>query len=185
MSENTKLTEKISAIMKELGIEDSVSRDNKKLEELIKNAAFKEWKYSEELNIAFSSILQVRQIRLFCLVTEVFENRIPSEHQVASLFHITVSSAKSLLNNILASFEKELEDSLFESCRKLILSAEKDKSGEFYRLPAGNNYLISKVNEMLKTNGNEMSRIKPLPANRNFFWISNDLYEFYEKGGGK
>lgn len=57
MSENTKLTEKISAIMKELGIEDSVSRDNKKLEELIKNAAFKEWKYSEELNIAFSSIL--------------------------------------------------------------------------------------------------------------------------------
>lgn len=185
MSENTKLTEKIYAIMKELGIEDSVSGEDKKLEELIKNAAFREWNYSEELNIAFSTISQVRQFRLFCLITEVFGNRIPSEHQVASLFHIPVSSAKSLLNNIMASFEKELEDSLFESCRKLILSAEKDKSGEFYRLPAGNNYLISKVNEMLKTNRNEISRIKPLPSNGNFYEISKDLYEFYKNGGGK
>lgn len=156
--------------------------ENQNVEEKLKNAAFAEWKMTAEQNIPISTISQVRQIRLFCLITNVFENFIPSENQIGLLFHIAPSTTKNLLNNVLASFSEQLEKSLKDSCRKLVLSATLDKSKDFYILPAEKKYLISKINEYIKNSkkARELQQLKYLPANNNFYEVPCEVYDFYK-----
>ena len=169
--ESNQFIKELSEILKEMNL------DAGNVEKLVKDAAFEEWTHTFSSKMPLTSVSQIRQVRLFCLITKVFGSKLPSEFQIARLFHITPSSARTLLANTLASYKSELDKAFISSVKSLLESAEKLKDG--YRIKIDSSYVVSQMNSMLRLNKPDCEQIKRLNESTSYFKISNSAREYF------
>ena len=67
------------------------------LSKRIQTAAVKEWELISGLTFPINTVSQFRQIKLYCMIMHIFDGIIPTEYNVADIFHITKQSLISLL----------------------------------------------------------------------------------------
>ena len=81
-----------------------------------------------------SRAVEIREHRLFQLIKHYFRDRVPSEAQVASMFHLTESASRSLIRSVISKFEYYLEDQLEETLKATIASSEFDPEGRVFTI---------------------------------------------------
>lgn len=173
MAEGSVFLTELTKITKEFNL----PADN--IEELVKKAATEEWLITFSSNMPLNTISQIRQVRLFCLIKNVFGNIIPTEFQIERLFHITPTSAKTLLANTLSVFKTELDKAFIDSVKIILKQAIKAKNGFMCQIISP--FIVSQMNYWLRVNKPDYQPIKRLNESTSYFSIPENVKEYFEK----
>jgi hypothetical protein len=76
----------------------------------------------------------IRQYRMMLLIKYYFGNEIPRAVAVGRIFHLTTAQSRSLIRRTLATYQRELSDTIAGTAGQMALSARKD--GDFHVLEA-------------------------------------------------
>lgn len=97
----------------------------------------------------FTQGADLRAYRLFLLIKEVFENEIPSEQQVSSMFQTTVGQSRSLLRSVISRYQYELQEVIEGTLTSALSSAEQPETGGNWEVTVNNKSLAERLNEIL------------------------------------
>jgi len=105
---------------------------------------------------------EVQQQRLLELIRRhAFPSGLPTETQVAMLFHLTPTRARSLLRNVLARFEAELDPFWNDTLRRAIATASRDRK-DTVTIYIGNPLVADGLQAMLDRGNAAGARSYPL-----------------------
>ena len=152
------------------------------VDEAIKSAALEEWTIYFNSTMPISSISQMRQIRLFCLIKNVFENNIPTENQVADLFRITPTTARSLIAGTQATYRRELENSIWDAAKNIMEKAKEGNLRSTYIATISSSCLLSFMNEMLRLEAPDVDLIRRIKTTSQYT-IAKSAREFFLNKG--
>ena len=80
----------------------------------------------------FSRGSDMLEYRLFLLIQEAFDNRIPDEQDVSRLFQTTTNESRSLIRSVMSKYQYQLKDAIDRSLTRLLEVAEHpDEEGSF------------------------------------------------------
>ncbi|MDE5418009.1 hypothetical protein L3049_08310 [Labilibaculum sp. DW002] len=130
-----------------------------------------------------NSVGEIRQFRLFLLVKHVFKGKIPSEIEVASIFKIPQTSAKTLIKNMKSRYQFEME-SYFKGTIKDILDviSEDDlEDEEYYKFNIRSAYMYSEMNQIIELKDQNCEKIKRYNSVSSYYKISKKSKELLEK----
>lgn len=96
----------------------------------------------------FTQGADLRAYRLFLLIKEVFENEIPNEQQVSSMFQTTVSQSRSLLRSVISRYQYELQEIIGGTIKSALSAAEQRETDGNWEVTV-NKSLAERLNEIL------------------------------------
>jgi len=139
--------------------------DRPSLEERLKDCAARE--YAEFLSGHYptSSMSAFMAYRLSRMVLIVFDGQIPSEDQVAAVFHITIERARSVIKTMQANYAEELADCLCRTIRAILTQAGiVPIDDEVSAVPIRSSAIVGVMNQILGLRHPGSSRIRPRPG---------------------
>lgn len=71
---------------------------------------------------------EVRQDRLFFLISHYYQNGIPSQIEVASIFQLTQSQSRTLLRNTRSRYRTKVSAQVKAAAKRVVADAKKNKS---------------------------------------------------------
>ena len=157
--------------------------DIAEFEKKVEDAALEEWAMLEETKFAVSAISQVRQIKLFCIIKNILGGIIPSEYDVALIFHCTERQAKTIMESTLSTYSDELKKNLYESIKNYFQDSKLKKISDDYEddlfVDIGSAYFVKKINEELRLNKPELPLIKKLNDSTSFYKVSAEVVAYF------
>jgi predicted DNA binding protein len=120
---------------------------------------------------------EIQQHRLYFLIKYFFEDIIPSEAQISSMFQLTQSRSRSLIRFVLTRFHYDLERQLLNTLRETIESAQLSEDGSEYRVVIQSDNVLEELNRII---GIRAPRLDPIRRIRNMsrtYSISVDSFE--------
>ncbi len=126
-----------------------------------------------------SSVGEIRQQRLFLLVKHVFNGTIPSEVEVASIFKIPLSSAKTLIKNMKSRYQFEIEVYFKETIKDILKQINEDEidGDEYYKFNIRSSYMLSEMNQIIELKDQNCEKIKRFNSISSFYKISKKSKE--------
>lgn len=98
----------------------------------------------------FTRIQDIKEFRLYLLIREVFNNRIPDDQKIADLFQTTPSESRSLVRSIASKYQYELRSAIRSTLREVIENAEKDpENGADWLISVNSSTKIEELNNIL------------------------------------
>ena len=113
----------------------------------------------------------------------IFDGIIPTEYNVADIFHITKQSAISLLNNTISTYSEELRKQLIITINNCFKNAIKENDTLYIKIDSS--YLINQINNEIKLYRTDIEPIKKLNSVTSYYKLSNELIEFFKEEGEK
>jgi hypothetical protein len=93
---------------------------------------------------------EIMQQRLFLLIENYFENQIPSEEDVSSMFQLTQTRSRSLIRNVLTKYHYQLKDKRKETLKEILLHPIKDRNNNnICRLIIPSDIVVEELNRTL------------------------------------
>lgn len=126
----------------------------------------------------FTRYQDLQQYRLFLLIQSYFDNIVPSERDVCSLFHI--SSARSLIKPTFTLFGNELYSVIDSSIKTILEGAEhcdEDASGDHYRLQICNANMVDEINSEIEGLGGDRAPLKKISGTVSVYRMEKTVYE--------
>jgi hypothetical protein len=120
---------------------------------------------------------EIQQHRLYFLIKYFFEDIIPSEAQIFSMFQLTQSRSRSLIRFVLTRFHYDLERQLLNTLRETMESAQLSDDGSEYRVVIQSDNVLEELNRII---GIRAPRLDPIRRIRNMsrtYSISVDSFE--------
>jgi hypothetical protein len=120
---------------------------------------------------------EIQQHRLYFLIKYFFEDIIPSEAQISSMFQLTQSRSRSLIRFVLTRFHYDLERQLLNTLRETMESAQLSDDGSEYRVVIQSDNVLEELNRII---GIRAPRLDPIRRIRNMsrtYSISVDSFE--------
>lgn len=125
----------------------------------------------------------IQQFRLFLLISEFFENKIPSESEVSAMFQMTPSRSKSLIRSVMTKYKHQLKIQIEDTLKETIFN---DKTPVKYPND-GNKCLIfiPSANVVEQLNGiieqctkadNYLDGIRKYPEGARMYYTSKSSY---------
>ncbi|WP_296031785.1 hypothetical protein [uncultured Treponema sp.] len=157
--------------------------DISEFEKKVAAAALEEWAILTDTKFAVSAISQVRQIKLFCIIKNILGGIIPSEYDVALIFHCTERQAKTIMESTLSTYSEELRKSLYESIKNYFEGSRLEKISnddeDDLFVDIGSAYFVKKINEELRLNKPELPLIKKLNDSTSFYKVSKKVVDYF------
>lgn len=129
---------------------------------------------------SISTLNDIRKYKLFLLVKHVFIGKIPSEIEVSELFKIPISSAKTLLRNMLSSYHFEIEVYFKQTIGDILdqIKPENDLVKEnLYKINIRSSYMLSEMNQIIGLRNQNCEKIKRLNSYTSYYKISNEAID--------
>jgi hypothetical protein len=104
----------------------------------------------------------ILEYRLFLLVKEVFNNKVPDEQRISDLFQVTANGSRSLTRSVLSKYQYELHDAVHRSLNDTVDAAVPGENGD-YEVAVYNEGITESLNRML---GSEDSTLPPIGKKR-------------------
>lgn len=97
----------------------------------------------------------ILEYRLFLLIQNFFNERIPDEQAISNLFQTTASESRSLIRSVMSKYQYQLRDAIDNSIKEILTIAEpQDDKGSVYHVNINSQNLIAVMNTILaKING--------------------------------
>lgn len=90
----------------------------------------------------------MQEYRLFLMILEVFNNRIPDEQTVSRLFQTTASQSRSLIRSVMSKYQYQLRSAIDNSIIELIKSFNRSGEGVYAAVINCSN-LVEELNRIL------------------------------------
>jgi hypothetical protein len=122
-----------------------------------------------------SSLTEIRQYKLFLLIKHVFNGLIPSEVEVASIFKIPITSARSLIKNTKSRYQFEIEQYFKETIKAILNQIDENEiDNDYYQLYIRSSYMLIEMNRVIELMNQNFEKIKRLNNVSSYYKISSD-----------
>ena len=72
----------------------------------------------------------IKEYRLFLLIKEAFNNKIPDDQKIADLFQTTPTESRSLIRSVMSKYQYELKQAITQTLKMIIKNVKKDEIGD-------------------------------------------------------
>ena len=120
---------------------------------------------------------ELKQNRLYFLIKFYFQNRLPSESEISSIFQLTASSSKTLLKNTTSRFRTKLENESKNSMKAVIEKAEFNEQINRYYVIIESGTIKDDLNMLIAQKEPTFSQITKRKDSASQYEISEDSYE--------
>ena len=132
----------------------------------------------------FSSVRDIRAYRLRLLIEILYNNRIPDEQTVSTLFQTTPSESKALIRATMSKYKYKLQSALHETLKKIVEDMKEVDRGE-YRVVIKSPAQVDELNRILRLEDPLVSVIKRNSVTNSQYIITAGSYkilkEYFEK----
>ena len=167
-----------------LGIENDTLNDS--LTKLAK-ASIEEYILMLAGNPMFSKADEIKQLRLFLIICNYFDEGLPTVQQISSMFHITDTASNTLLKNVLSKYSKDLEDRLNQYISKMLDNAEPRDKKKI--MVCTSPEIMARMNQKLSTEAPSLKKVNKVFGSAGEIECSEDTYnklkELYGPQNGK
>jgi len=91
----------------------------------------------------------ILEYRLFLLIEETFENKIPDEQDVCKLFQSTSTEARSLIRSVISKYQYRLKPALEKTVKEVLESATRDNDQVPYKVTINSQNVTEELNRQL------------------------------------
>lgn len=141
----------------------------------------------------FTRGVDFKEYRLFLILAKVFNSSIPVETQVSRLFKTTISESRSLIRNVMAKYQDQLNPEIHEILKKIIQSSlQKGKEGNVFSAIIYSSTLVEQLNRILIGINADLPEITKKAGTVSMYEIKEDsfkeLLDYFKipyKGGKK
>ena len=96
----------------------------------------------------FTRGADMREYRLFLLVSTAFANRIPDEATVSALFQCTQSQSRALLRAVMSKYQYDLNKAIDDTLRDAVRGVRRDPGGKYILIAKSEN-IVDALNRLL------------------------------------
>lgn len=119
---------------------------------------------------------EIQQHRLNYLILHLFGNTIPSEINVANMFHITQNKGRSLISAVLSRFFYENESRL-KNTLKDVLENHDHGDGEKYILKISSKYIVDELNKSVSRINLSLPSIRKVSNSAGEYKVNKETFE--------
>ncbi len=164
-----------SIVKDSLGITDPELQDA--LNKIAKSAFTEYLKMFTESGVP-SRTAEVRELRLFLLLGYYFDNDIPTESELARIFQLTNSQAKTLLKNTMSRYRVFLDIQLKATIKDSLSGANHRMDGSTHIFTIKSDYIKGVVNERIRDHNPAFDRLLNVQGTSGEYKCSEDTYNF-------
>ena len=117
---------------------------------------------------------EVKQDRLLFLIQSYYENHLPTESEISTIFQLTQSQSKTLLKNTVSRFRHKLDDFLANSMKEIIQSAE--HANDVYLVVISSDVIKDELNMLITQNEPTFKPITKRKGSAGQYEISEDSH---------
>ncbi len=123
-------------------------------------------------------ISDVKEDRLFLLIKYFFINRMPSETEVSSFFHLTIPQSKTLIRNMKSRYSTKLSQDIIRTTLKdAVRNAGMNPDTNKLEFVLDSDVFLEDLNQIISKKGPKLSPIKRKANSSAQCEISEDTYE--------
>jgi hypothetical protein len=127
---------------------------------------------------------EIRQHRLFFLIKYLWKDRIPSEAEVSTLFQLTQSKSRALIEQTTTRFHYALGDQVYNTLRISLKEAVLDEDMHCYKMVTQSDYVVEKLNLIIAKEAPKLEQIKKERNSARTFIIYEDTYDVLKQSLG-
>lgn len=119
----------------------------------------------------------ILEYRLFLLVDNVFDGRIPDEKIISKLFQTTASESKSYLRSIISKYQYQLKHAIDETLKVILLNAEIQEAAGPYNITLNSVNVIEELNKKLAAIDGTLASITKKRGSVSTYEVTKSSYE--------
>jgi hypothetical protein len=122
---------------------------------------------------------EVLQDRLFYLIDSYFQDSLPTEAQISTIFQLTSSGSKTLLKNTMSRYRIHLEAQIRASIKKVL--GTKDQDGSTCRFVIQSDTLKNEINQIISRKWPTLKKFLAVQGSAGQYECPIDTYEKLKK----
>lgn len=91
----------------------------------------------------------ILEYRLFLLIEEAFENKVPDEQDVCKLFQSTSTEARSLIRSVISKYQYQLKTALDRTIKAILNNATRENEHNPYTVTINSQNVVEELNRQL------------------------------------
>lgn len=119
----------------------------------------------------------ILEYRLFLLVDNVFEGKIPDEQIISKLFQTTASESKSYLRSIISKYQYQLKHAIDETLKVILLNAEIQEAIGPYSITLNSVNVIEELNKKLAAIDGTLASVSKKRGSVSTYEVTKSSYE--------
>jgi hypothetical protein len=167
----------ITLIRESLGL--TVAQTDDALAKLAKTAFMEYLKMFKEKGVPTRAD-EVQQERLFFLLKYYYENRLPSESEVSTIFQLSQSQSKTLLKNTKSRYRNKIGDFIKHTARNTLNTSAQNRDGN-YEFICTSPSTIDDLNAIVTQKGPELRPIERIRGMASKFLCEADTYNLLQR----
>lgn len=120
---------------------------------------------------------EVQQERLYFLLNYFFENRLPSEKEISTIFQLTPSQSKTLLRNTKSRYRTKISTFIKQTLLQTLAAANKQVESSDYEFVCTSPTIIEELNQIISQKGPELKPIEKIKGLASKYLCSADSYD--------
>ncbi|MCH7410684.1 hypothetical protein MM239_14850 [Belliella sp. DSM 111904] len=153
---------------------------NKALTNLTKAAFMEYMKMLKEKGLPTRAD-EVQQERLFFLLTHYFQNRLPSENELSSIFQLTQSQSKTLLRNTKSRYRTKISNFIKNTLFVTLNSATQENPGDSYEFVCTSPTTVEELNLIISQKGPTLEPIQKIRGLASKYSCAVDTYNLLKQ----
>jgi len=91
----------------------------------------------------------ILEYRLFLLIEEAFDNKVPDEQDVCKLFQSTSTESRSLIRSVISKYQYQLKTALDKTIKAILNSATRENEHNPYTVTINSQNVVEELNRQL------------------------------------
>jgi hypothetical protein len=124
-----------------------------------------------------SRAVEISEHRLFCLIQHYFKDHLPTEGEVASMFHLTESASRSLLHSVIAKYENYLERQLKETLKAAVRKMKFDPTTDIWIVVIQSDNVLRELNRIIESQAPDLSPVSKIRGEASTYTVTPDAHK--------
>ncbi|EPL0663309.1 hypothetical protein ACEU1J_18235 [Proteus mirabilis] len=119
----------------------------------------------------------ILEYRLFLLVDNVFEGKLPDEQVISKLFQTTATESRGYLRSIISKYQYQLKSAIDQTIKAILLNAEAQSAVGPYHITLNSANIIEELNKKLATIDGTLASVTKKRGSVSTYEVTKSSYE--------
>ena len=119
---------------------------------------------------------EVRQDRLYFLISHYYQNRLPPESEVSSIFQLTSSQSRTLLRNTRSRYRTKIGAQVNASTKGVVTTAKKNKDTGRWEMLIDSEVILEELNLVIAKKGPTLKPVRLKKESAGQYEAEEDTY---------
>ncbi|MGI6783064.1 MAG: hypothetical protein ACOX5A_02460 [Aminivibrio sp.] len=138
------------------------------------SAAFEEYCRMILGQKVYTRISDLKEYRLYLIIKEVFDNRVPDDQKISDLFQTTPTESRSLTRSIASKYQYELREAIKETLKTIIEQSTKENAKWFFTVNSPTK--VEELNRILMSIDGRLPQVKKKKGTVSQYEMDNSSY---------